>query len=90
MEQESLWQANYDRTAFLNVGLGDIDYYRRFTQQVAESRGWSYEELPGDTLLIDKLLRGDWDSSGFLIIQPGQRTIEDVNSGIISTGCSSH
>lgn len=86
LEQESLWQANYDRAAFLNVGLGDIDHYRRFTQQVAETRGWSYEELPGDTRLVDKLLGGDWDSSEFLIIQPGRRTIEDVTSGIISTG----
>lgn len=84
MEQETLWLANYNRAVFLNMGLGDTDYYRRFTRQVAESRGWSYEELPGDTRLIDKLLHGDWNSDEFLIVQPGQRTIEAVNSGIIS------
>jgi len=84
MEQESQWLANYNRAVFLNMGLGDNDYYRAFTQQVAESHGWSYEELVGDTRLIDRLLAGDWDDSEFLIVHPGQRTIESVTSGIIS------
>ena len=84
MEQESQWLANYNRAAFLNMGLGNIDYYREFTQQVAESHGWSYEELAGDTRLIDRLLGGDWDESEFLIVRPGQRTVESVASGIIS------
>lgn len=84
MEQESQWLANYNRAVFLNMGLGDIDCYRRFTQQVAESHGWSYEELAGDTRLIDRLLAGDWDDSEFLIVRPGQRTLESVTSGIIS------
>ena len=83
-EQESQWLANYNRAVFLNMGLGDIDYYRRFTQQVAKSHGWSYEELPGDTRLIDRLLAGDWDDSEFLIVRLGQRTQESVTSGIIS------
>lgn len=84
LEQESLWQAHYDRAAFLDMGLGDVDYYRRFTKQVAESHGWSYEEIQGDTRLIDALMAGDWDSDEFLVLQPGQRTVEAVNAGIIS------
>ena len=84
IEQETQWLANYNRAAFLNMGLGDIDYYREFTQQVAESHGWSYEELAGDTRLIDRLLAGDWDESEFLIVRAGHRTIESVTSGIIS------
>ena len=84
LEQESLWLAHYNRAVLLNMGLGDNDYYRHFTRQVAESRGWSYEEIPGDTRLIDDLLSGRWDSEELLIVQPGQRTVEDVNAGIIS------
>ena len=84
IEQESLWLSNYDRAAFINMGLGDIDFYRRFTQQVAQEHGWSYEELQGDLRLVDLLFRGDWDPSEFLIVHPGQRTTESVNSGIIS------
>lgn len=84
LEQEQQWLANYDRAVFLNTGLGDNDYYRRFTQQVAESHGWSYEEIPGDTRLIDRLFGGTWDEKEFLIVQPGQRTVEEINIGIIS------
>jgi hypothetical protein len=85
IEQETLWLANYHRAALIDVGLGDIEYYRRFTRQVAENRDWTYEEIPGDTSLLDRLLSADWDSSAdFLTVPPGRRTIEDVNSGIIS------
>ena len=84
MDQESQWLAHYNRAAFINMGIGHIEHYREFTRAVAESHGWTYEELPGDTRLMDLLLRGDWDPAEFLIVQPGQKTYEDVNSGIIS------
>ncbi|MCX6375845.1 MAG: DUF1638 domain-containing protein [Armatimonadetes bacterium] len=84
IEQESLWLSNYDRAVFINMGLGDVDFYRRFTQQVAQEHGWSYEERQGNMRLVDLLFRGDWDPSEFLIVHPGQRTTESVNSGIIS------
>jgi len=98
LEQETQWLVNYNRAVFLNHGLGDVDYYRRFTQKIASEHGWSYEELPGDTRLIDRLFAGNWDSppqpaptgrgsigdSEFLIVRPGQRTQESVTSGIIS------
>lgn len=84
MEQEGLWLANYSRAAFINVGLGDIENYRRFTRGVAESHGWSYEEIEGDTRLIECLVRGEWDSGEFLIVKPGQRTIQQVADGIMT------
>ena len=84
MEQESQWLDHYNRAAFIDMGIGDIDYYRRFTQEVARTHGWAYEELQGDFRLVDLLFGGNWDADDFLIVQPGQRTVEDVNSGIIS------
>ena len=84
MEQESQWLAHYNRAVFINMGLGDVEYYRRFTEEVARSHEWSFEELAGDLRLVDLLFRGDWDPAEFLIVSPGQRTIENVNLGIIS------
>jgi len=84
IEQESLWIANYNRAAFIDTGVGNKDVYRHFTQQVAESHGWTYEEVSGDTRIIDLLFSGDWNEKEFLIVRPGQHTIEDVNHGIIS------
>ena len=84
IEQERMWLSNYNRAVFLDMSLGDNEFYRRFTRQVAESHGWSYEEISGDTRLLDRLLGGDWDDEEYLIVRPGQRTVEDVNAGIIS------
>jgi hypothetical protein len=83
MEQESQWLNHYNRAAFIDMGLGDMDYYRRFTQHVAQEHGWSYEEIKGDTRLVELLFAGDWNDEEFLIVPPGHRTAEDVNSGII-------
>ncbi len=84
IEQEGLWLANYSRAALIDTGIGDIETYRRFTQGVAESNAWEYEELQGDTRLIDILFGGNWDEDEFLIVRPGQKTIEQVMGGIIS------
>lgn len=84
MEQERMWLNHYDRAALINMGLGNIEYYRAFTRQVAETHGWSYAEMEGDSRLLDNLFSGEWDSRDYLIVQPGQRTVEAINSGIIS------
>ncbi|MHB0913757.1 MAG: DUF1638 domain-containing protein [Armatimonadota bacterium] len=85
LEQEAGWAEHYNRAALIDVGLGDIEYFRRFTRQVADSNGWSCEEIRGNLRLIDNLFAGRWDPAEFLLVQPGERTVEAVNAGIIST-----
>lgn len=82
MEQEALWVANYTRTVFIDVGLGDVDSYRRFTQELAQSHGWAYDELRGDRRLIDKLIHGEWDDD-FLRVEPGHTIAESFDSEIV-------
>lgn len=84
LEQEKLWEAHYDRAAFIKTGVGDLAYYRDFTKKVADSRGWGYEEVEGNIRLLERLMAGDWSDDEFLIVQPGQKTAENVNDGIIS------
>lgn len=86
IEQENQWYTHYNRAAFIDMGMGDIDYYRTFTQQIAESKGWEYAEIKGNARLVDLLMCANWPESEFLIVKPGQRTYEDVNAGIISAG----
>lgn len=84
LEQESSWLEQYSRAAFINLPLGDIEGYRTFTRRFADSHSLSYAEIPGDLRLADKLFSGEWDASEFLIVNPGEHTIESVNNGIIS------
>lgn len=82
-QQEREWQAHYDRAAFVNTGLGDVQRYRGFTERLAAERGWAYTEIPGDLGFIDALFAGDWDPEKFLVVQHGQRTAMDYNSHVI-------
>lgn len=83
IEQENQWFSNYNRAALIESDLGDSDYYRRFTQQMAQTKGWAYEEIQGSRRLFDRLMSGDWNVDEFLVVEPGQSTFEDVNAGII-------
>ncbi len=83
MEQEQQWYAHYTRAAFINMGLGAIEAYRKFTQDLAADRGWEYLEIEGDMSLIHRLLNGDWNSDDFLKIQPGQMIIESFDTLIL-------
>ncbi len=83
IEQESHWLATYTRAVFINTGIGDIDEYRRFTQDLARGRDWDYAEIEGDTGLIQRLANGEWDSDDFLTVQPGQTITESFDQLIL-------
>lgn len=72
METMGNWLKHYRRLSFINTGVGPQQKYRTISIAQAEENQWSYEEVPGDTRLIDKLVTGNWDDEDFLTIPPGQ------------------
>ena len=87
LEQEQQWYTNYTRAAFIDMGIGAVDYYRRFTQDLAVDRGWEYMELEGDMSLIRRLMNGDWESEDFLVVKPGMAIAESFDELILKEGC---
>ena len=83
IEQETQWLANYTRATFINMGLGDVQEYRRFTQSVAADRGWNYEETEGDMSMISRLACGDWDDDEFLRVEPGKTIVESFDERVL-------
>lgn len=71
MEAMQAWQAHYERAAFIDLGIGDGHKAAERAQGDALRRGWRFEHLAGDLVLIRRLLNADWDAD-FLILQPGQ------------------
>jgi hypothetical protein len=71
MEVMGAWRSHYQRAAFIDMGVGEIQSVEKQAQADAEKRGWQYERLPGDLNLIRRLLQGEWEND-FLILQPGQ------------------
>ena len=86
MEQESLWVANYTRAALIDMGIGDIEGYRRFTRDVAAGHGWDYAEITGNMSLLRRLASGDWDPAEFLTVQPGRTIAESFDEGVLKEG----
>lgn len=83
IDLETQWLNHYTRAAFIDLGIGDAETYRAFVHGVAKEQGWAYEEMAGDTRLIERFLEGDWPPDQFLILQPGQRVAETYDARII-------
>lgn len=64
------WLKHYNRLAYIDTGFGDFEAYQAATRREAQERGWDYELLHGSTVLLQRLLDGDWDPADFLIAPP--------------------
>jgi len=65
------WSKHYNRAVFVDMGVGDASVAERAAQENASKRGWTFERMAGDLVLIRRLLNGDW-ADDFLILQPGE------------------
>jgi hypothetical protein len=52
-------------------------------QARAQERDWSFETVPGDMTLIEKLVNGDWPEADFLRVEPGQGIKQDYTEGVV-------
>jgi hypothetical protein len=85
MEVMGQWQAHYKRAAFVDMGLGDGSKVERMAQQDAARRGWIFEKVAGDMVLVRRLLFGDW-AEDFLVLEPGQALAMTYDEAVI--GCA--
>jgi len=84
MEVMGAWQAHYRRAAFIDMGIGDSTAIENQAQADAARRGWMFERVAGDLVLVRRLLAGDWEQD-FLILQPGEQLTITYDADII--GC---
>jgi hypothetical protein len=85
MEVMGAWQQHYQRAALIDMGVGDLAAVEARARGDAERRGWSFERIAGDMVLIRRLLTGDW-SGEFLILQPGEQVVMTYDARVI--GCA--
>ncbi len=82
MEVMGAWRAHYKRAAFIDMGIGNGQAVESKAREEAERRGWIFERVAGDLVLIRRLLNGDWNED-FLILQPGERLGMSYDENII-------
>lgn len=83
MELEQTWIKEYSNAAYIDLGFGDNERFRAHTRACAHALGWRFDELKGDPSLIQRLFSGQWTSSDFLIVQPGQTIAASHDDAIL-------
>ena len=84
MEVMGAWKQHYKRAAYIDLGVSDGSAVAAKAQEQAARRGWSYDRVAGDMVLLRRLLEGDWEKD-FLILQPGQKLTMTYDDEVI--GC---
>ena len=85
MEVMGAWKAHYKRAAYIDMGVGDGAAVAERAQAEAARRGWTFDRVEGDMILIRRLLYGDW-ANDFLVVQPSQHIKMTYDHDVI--GCS--
>ncbi|MBW8000832.1 MAG: DUF1638 domain-containing protein [Planctomycetes bacterium] len=80
MQVEQDWIKEYNWAAYIDWDLATSQNDKKYTKACADYLGWKYDEIKGDPALIQKLLDGQWDDKDFLIVNPGQKIVEDLTT----------
>ena len=83
MEVMGAWQNHYNRAVYIDLGVGDGSVIELQTQEEADRRGWTFERVAGDLVLIRRLLNGDW-AQDFLILQPGEQIAMAYDDAVVT------
>ncbi len=82
MEVMGAWREHYNRAAYIDLNLSQNKTVENQAREEATRRGWNFERVEGDLILIRRLLNGDWNKD-FLVLQPGERMGMAYNEDII-------
>lgn len=83
MQMEQGWFKEYNYATYIDWGFPRSDFYRRYTRECAEFLGWHYDELPGDRVLLEKLLNGEFNEDKVLVVHPGKTVCASFDDSII-------
>jgi hypothetical protein len=77
------WHSHYQRAVYVDMGIGDGKDVEQKARDDASNRGWAFEHMQGDSILIQKLLNGDW-ANDFLVLKPGEKLKMSYDENIIA------
>jgi hypothetical protein len=85
METMGRWRDHYKRAVFIDTGVVDGSAVEERARTEAEHRGWTFERMAGNLVLVRRLLAADWDDA-FLVLQSGQHSVATYDEAIVGAG----
>ena len=74
---------HYTKLAYIDTGVGDFPEYKEEARRQAGDNGWTYEEVPGSTELLMRLVNGEWNGDDFLVMEPGRTAAPSYDDGVM-------
>lgn len=83
LEEMSRWTEAYSHGSLI-----DFDFLKHLdlplqVQKICAEKGWTYDQIPGDLSLFQKMLDGPWPETDFLVVKPGQKVVATFDEKII-------
>jgi hypothetical protein len=85
IEVMGAWSKHYNRAVFVDMQVGDASAAEHKALENADQRGWQFERMVGDLILIRRTLDGDWEKD-FLILRPGEKVVASYDEQVICAG----
>ncbi len=73
METEEGWTRHYTHAAWIDFPTFRFLNCRNRVEKIAQKKSFAFRELPGNLLLLERLLQGEWNNDDFVVLQPGQK-----------------
>lgn len=87
IESEQATWAMHDTATYIDLGTDDAKPEAEYAQQCADSLGWKFEHIHGDSNLLRDLLWGNWDDERFQTIAPGSMLGHSPDDKVMRSEC---
>jgi len=84
LEEMSRWTESYSHGSLIDFAFLKHLNLAEQVQKVCADKGWTYDEIPGDLSLFQKMVDGPWPEQYFLRVKPGQKVVASFDENIIA------
>jgi len=78
------WTAHYTHGTLISFDFTKHLGCGEEVRNICADKRWQYEELPGDTGLLQRWLDGVWSDAEFLLVPPGARVMPSHDAGVVT------
>ncbi len=75
--------SHYSKLTYIDMPVGQSAEHRDTAARLAAEHQWTFESLPGNVALLQRLVDGDWDPRDFLVLQPGETVEPSYDDGVV-------